>query len=59
MRSRGSDTLARLSSGADMSKDTVKAGYTIHQGPAIRGTLANVFTAQLVTAFDALSLARN
>jgi hypothetical protein len=36
----------------------VKAGYEIQHGPAIRGTLANVFTVQLVTAFDALSLAR-
>ena len=37
----------------------VKVGYEIQQGPAIRGTIDNVLAVQLVTSFDALSLARH
>jgi hypothetical protein len=35
----------------------LKAGYTIQQGPAIRGTQANAFTLQLVTSFTPVSWA--
>jgi hypothetical protein len=37
----------------------VKAGYQIQQGPNIRGTLSNAFAVQIVTAFRALSIARD
>ncbi len=37
----------------------IKVGYEVEQGPAVPGTLANTFAIQLVTAFHALSLARN
>jgi hypothetical protein len=37
----------------------VKTGYEIQQGPKIRGTLANTFAIQLVTAFRAISMGRD
>ncbi len=37
----------------------IKAGYEIQQGPAIRGTLGNTCSVQLVTSFRILSIARD
>ena len=37
----------------------VKLGYQIQRGPAIRGTLANTLAVQFVTAFRAISIARD
>jgi len=37
----------------------LKVGYEIQQGPAIQGVHANVLSAQLVTTFHAISIARN
>jgi len=41
------------------SHQLVKAGYEIQQGPAIRGTLGNTCSLQLVTSFRILSIARD
>jgi hypothetical protein len=37
----------------------VKAGYTIMQGPAYRGTLGNTAAIEVVTSFTAITLARD
>ena len=40
-------------------KQIVKVGYQWQRGPAIRGTLGNTFTIQLVTSLRLISLARD
>ena len=36
-----------------------KIGYQVQQGPAIRGSSANTLSVQFVTAFRAISIARD
>jgi len=37
----------------------IKVGYEVEQGPPARGTLANTFAVQLVTAFRAITIGRD
>jgi hypothetical protein len=41
------------------TRQLVKLGYEIQQGPMIRGTLANTVAIQVVTAFRAISTAKD
>lgn len=41
------------------SKQLLKAAYQVQHGPAIRGTLGNTFSLQLVTSLNLLSIARD